>query len=194
MALRLESNRRLLVLEGLDVGIRRNFTVEYSLYRKKHGPFLALRVSTSPIYHIPAHSIKFTLVSLLFDSDSHQKVRLIQQILFSKADSDLRQLGSSQYTHHPTMPFFKITLIRSAIGLPKKTSGVLQALGLRKRMATVFHPVSPQVAGQIMAVKELVAVSEVEKALTKADLKAARKPNPGYYIETPGEESSEEHI
>ncbi|KAL8803879.1 MAG: hypothetical protein Q9182_002935, partial [Xanthomendoza sp. 2 TL-2023] len=76
------------------------------------------------------------------------------------------------------MPFFKVTLIRSAIGLPKKTSGVLQALGLWKRMATVFHPVSPHVAGQIMAVKELVAVSEVEHALTKAEMRANRRPDP----------------
>ncbi|KAL8683597.1 MAG: hypothetical protein Q9224_000355 [Gallowayella concinna] len=82
------------------------------------------------------------------------------------------------------MPFFKITLMRSAIGLPKKTSGVLQALGLRKRKTTVFHPVSPQVAGQIMAVKELVAVSEVEQALTKIEMRANRKPDPGYYIES----------
>ena len=42
------------------------------------------------------------------------------------------------------MAFFKITLIRSAIGLPKQTAGVLQALGLRKRMRTVFHPVSQE--------------------------------------------------
>ncbi|KAL8725383.1 MAG: hypothetical protein Q9166_007399 [cf. Caloplaca sp. 2 TL-2023] len=87
------------------------------------------------------------------------------------------------------MPFFKITQIRSAIGLPKKTTGVLKALGLRKRMATVFHPVSPQVAGQIMAVKELVAVSEVEQALTKAEMRANRRPDPGYYIETPASQA-----
>ncbi|KAL8834624.1 MAG: hypothetical protein Q9170_003672 [Blastenia crenularia] len=85
------------------------------------------------------------------------------------------------------MPFFKITLIRSAIGLPERTTGVLKALGLRKRMATVFHPVSPTVAGKIMAVKELVAVSEVEKSMTKAEFRATRKPDPGYYIETPAE-------
>ncbi|KAL8972006.1 MAG: hypothetical protein Q9183_000783 [Haloplaca sp. 2 TL-2023] len=90
------------------------------------------------------------------------------------------------------MPFFRITLIRSSIGLPKKTAGVLQALGLRKRMATVFHPVSPQVAGQIMAVKELVAVSEVEKALTKEELRAARRPDPGFYIERRGPEKAED--
>ena len=82
------------------------------------------------------------------------------------------------------MTFFKITLIRSAIGLPEKTNGVLRALGLRKRMATVFHPVTPQVAGQIMKVKELVAVSEVAQIMTKQEMHAARKPDPGYWVET----------
>lgn len=81
------------------------------------------------------------------------------------------------------MSYFKITLIRSAIGLPRKTQGVLSALGLRKRMRTVFHPVSPQIAGHIMKVKELVAVSEVEIALTKAEMRDSRRPEPGYYIE-----------
>jgi len=83
------------------------------------------------------------------------------------------------------MPFFKITLIRSAIGLPKRTNGVLAALGLRRRMQTVFHPVGSDVAGQIMKVKELVAVSEVETAMSVAEMKEARRPDPGYYIETP---------
>lgn len=83
------------------------------------------------------------------------------------------------------MSFFRITLIRSAIGLPKKTHGVLKALGLKKRMGTVFHPVSPQVAGQIMKIKELVAVSEVEKSLTASEVRESRKPDPGFYIEIP---------
>lgn len=82
------------------------------------------------------------------------------------------------------MAYFKITLIRSAIGLPKKYSGALAALGLRKRMRTVYHPVSPEVAGQIMKVKELVAVSEVEEALSKDELRELRRPDPGFYIET----------
>ncbi|KAI9849028.1 MAG: 39S ribosomal protein L33, mitochondrial [Sclerophora amabilis] len=81
------------------------------------------------------------------------------------------------------MAFFKITLMRSAIGLPEKTRGVLHALGLRKRMRTVYYPVSPEVAGQVMKVKELVAVSEVDEALTKAEQHQMRKPDPGYYIE-----------
>ena len=84
------------------------------------------------------------------------------------------------------MPFFRITLMRSAIGLPKKTRGVLNALGLRRRSATVFLPVNASTAGQILKVKELIAVSEVEEALTKAEVKAQRTPDPGYYIEKLG--------
>lgn len=82
------------------------------------------------------------------------------------------------------MSFFRITLVRSGIGMPKRTQGVLKALGLRHRMTTVFHPVSPQVAGQIMRIKELVTVQEVEKPLTKSEVKAERRPDPGFYLET----------
>ena len=50
-------------------------------------------------------------------------------------------------------------------------------------MATVFHPVSPSVAGQIMKVKELVAVSEVDEPLTKQEVHEQRVPESGWYIE-----------
>ena len=82
------------------------------------------------------------------------------------------------------MAFFKITLRRSAIGLPKRTNGVLAALGLRKRLRTVYHPVNSDVAGQIMKVKELVSVSEVDQAMTKAEMKESRRPDPGFYVES----------
>lgn len=81
------------------------------------------------------------------------------------------------------MSYFRITLVRSAIGLPRKTHGVLQALGLKKRMATVFHPVAPDVAGMIMKVKELVSVEEVPRPKTKQEVHLERKPDPGYYVE-----------
>ncbi|EAL89740.1 hypothetical protein LV164_000099 [Aspergillus fumigatus] len=81
------------------------------------------------------------------------------------------------------MSYFRVTLLRSAIGLPRRTTDVLKALGLKKRMATVFHPVSPSVAGQIMKVKELVEVQEVDRRLTKEEVRAERRPDPGYYIE-----------
>ena len=90
------------------------------------------------------------------------------------------------------MAYFRITLLRSSIGLPKATSGVLQALGLRKRMRTVYHPVSPQVAGQIFAVKELIDVQEVEEKFTSAQLKELRRPDAGFWVEKrAGEEKVE---
>lgn len=73
--------------------------------------------------------------------------------------------------------------MRSGIGLPEKTQGVLKALGLRKRMTTVYQPVTPAVAGQIMRIKELVDVKEVGNAMTKKQMRAVRRPDPGYVIE-----------
>ncbi|OCK83214.1 hypothetical protein K432DRAFT_379696 [Lepidopterella palustris CBS 459.81] len=79
--------------------------------------------------------------------------------------------------------YFRITLLRSAIGLPSKSTGVLKALGLRKRMTTVYFPVSQDVAGQIMRVKELVDVAEVEKPLSKEEMREQRRPEKGFYVE-----------
>lgn len=81
------------------------------------------------------------------------------------------------------MPFFRITLHRSAIGLPERTRGVLMSLGLRKRTQTVYHPVSPQFAGMIMKVKELVKVEEVDRALSAEEQRAERRPEPGFWVE-----------
>ncbi|KAF7524685.1 hypothetical protein G7054_g11344 [Neopestalotiopsis clavispora] len=83
------------------------------------------------------------------------------------------------------MAFFRVTLHRSAIGLPERTRGVLAALGLRKRTQTVYHPVSPQFAGMIYKVKELVKVQEVEQALTPKEMRDERRPERGFYLETP---------
>lgn len=78
------------------------------------------------------------------------------------------------------MSFFQITLRRSAIGLPKRTRGVLAALGLRKREQIVFHPTAPEFVGMLMKVKELVAVKEVPRALSKGEVKAGRTPEKGF--------------
>ncbi|KAJ5317114.1 hypothetical protein N7508_001622 [Penicillium antarcticum] len=93
------------------------------------------------------------------------------------------------------MSYFRVTLMRSAIGLPRRSTDVLKALGLKKRMATVFHPVSSSVAGQIMRVKELVQVEECEKRLTKQEVHLERKPDPGYYVEkTVARQQKEVHL
>lgn len=119
------------------------------------------------------------------DAASHL---VIIRIDFSEPHSALvhrhRQKPKSGDLRSLKMPnYFRITLMRSAIGLPRKTSGVLKALGLHKRLRTVYHPVSPDVAGQIFAVKELVDVQEVDQALTKNEMKELRRPDPGFYVE-----------
>ena len=81
------------------------------------------------------------------------------------------------------MSFFRITLHRSAIGLPKRTRGVLAALGLHRRAQVVFHPVEAQFAGMIMKVKELVQVEEVDRALSKREVHEERQPDPGFFVE-----------
>ncbi|KAL5386007.1 hypothetical protein DPSP01_004441 [Paraphaeosphaeria sporulosa] len=101
-------------------------------------------------------------------------------------------LSASYPGHQPpnprTMAYFRITLMRSGIGMPKKVQGVLHALGLKKRMTTVYYPVSQSVAGQIMRIKELVDVKEVEKPMSKEEMRAARRPDKGYYVEKRAEQ------
>ena len=108
----------------------------------------------------------------------------ISQVRLSRSTAKGFFLSAALWLQLSPKMYFKITLIRSAIGLPGRTAGVLRALGLRKRFRTVYHPVSPQVAGQIMKVKELVAVSEVNQALTPQQMHELRKPDPGFFVET----------
>lgn len=95
----------------------------------------------------------------------------------------VNKLYRQTVTRYADMSFFRITLTRSAIGLPKKYSGTLRALGLTKRMKTVYLPVNHEIAGQIFQVKELVDVQEVENRISNKVLKELRKPEPGFYIE-----------
>jgi len=91
-------------------------------------------------------------------------------------------------------PYFRITLLRSAIGLPLKTRGVLGALGLTKRMKTVYIPVSPTCAGHIMRVKELVDVEEVDRPKTIQEMRAERRPERGYWVERRAEEGASSRL
>ncbi|KAK7016868.1 54S ribosomal protein L33, mitochondrial [Favolaschia claudopus] len=64
----------------------------------------------------------------------------------------------------PKTTHFKITLRRSAISLGEKKKGTLAALGLHRRNQTVFHPHKPDIAGKILAVKELLEVRNVPES------------------------------
>ncbi|THV45909.1 hypothetical protein BGAL_0438g00050 [Botrytis galanthina] len=85
--------------------------------------------------------------------------------------------------------YFRITLTRSAIGLPKKSSRVLKFLGLHKRTSSVYHPVSSDIAGQIMKVKELVEVEETKERRSKRQERESRRPESGFVVEKELEKS-----
>ncbi|KAL1740624.1 hypothetical protein HDZ31DRAFT_85326 [Schizophyllum fasciatum] len=79
---------------------------------------------------------------------------------------------------------YKITSRRSAWGLGDRTKGTLAALGLHKRHQTVYHAHAPDIAGKILAVKELVEVENVPAAAvrTKAQQRRERAAPRGYTV------------
>jgi len=85
---------------------------------------------------------------------------------------------SEPWTH------FKITLRRSAISLGDKKKGTLVSLGIHRRHQTVYHPHSPEVAGKILSVKELLEVESVPESLvrTKQEQRLERKAVRGYQV------------
>ncbi|PPQ65179.1 hypothetical protein CVT24_011056 [Panaeolus cyanescens] len=104
--------------------------------------------------------------------------RLNAQTPSGSASSSTEQVEQGPTTH------FKITLRRSAISLGDKKKGTLKALGIHRRHQTVFFPHGPEVAGKILAVKELVEVENVptEKVMTKQEQRQARKAPRGYKV------------
>jgi len=84
----------------------------------------------------------------------------------------------------PPKTHFRITLRRSAISLGERVQGTLAALGLRRRMQTVYHPHTPEAAGMILAVKELVEVQNVQAGAvrTAGQQRAERKAPRGFVV------------
>lgn len=82
------------------------------------------------------------------------------------------------------MVYFKVTLVRSVIGMPKTTRSIVKSIGLGKRGSTVYQPALPSIAGSIAKIKELVSVEVTEKPLSKAEQRELRKSNPGFTVET----------
>ena len=56
---------------------------------------------------------------------------------------------------------YKVTLVRSQIGIKPKQRGTLRALGLRKIGSTNTLPDRPEVRGMLAKVPHLVKVEEV---------------------------------
>ncbi|OJA08330.1 hypothetical protein AZE42_07214 [Rhizopogon vesiculosus] len=80
---------------------------------------------------------------------------------------------------------FKITLQRSAIALGERKKETLVALGLHRRMQTVYHVHSPETAGKILKVKELVEVENVpaRAVRSQSEQRKERKASRGYQVE-----------
>ncbi|PPQ69286.1 hypothetical protein CVT26_001605 [Gymnopilus dilepis] len=100
------------------------------------------------------------------------------------SSESLETTSTIQATQNAPNTHFKITLRRSAISLGDKIKGTLKALGIHRRFQTVYFPFSPEVAGKILRVKELVEVENVPAHLvmTKQEQRQARRPPRGYKV------------
>ncbi|KAL0945514.1 hypothetical protein HGRIS_000998 [Hohenbuehelia grisea] len=127
---------------------------------------------------IPSRTCYASLVSRHF---SNQNPPTSASESTSSAPSSL---SPSIPTDPETPTHFKITLRRSAISLGDRIKGTLVALGIHRRMQTVYHRHSPEVAGQILAVKELVEVENVPTSLvkTKEQQTLDRRATRGYKV------------
>ena len=146
-------------------------------------------------YYLLHHTIDFNLSSpsMLRSRFSSQWPAAMRYNTIPQAASS-RTLASTSEAHStsieptntPPSPrkFFKITLLRSAISLGSRKKGTLESLGIHRRMQTVFHPHSPEFAGKILAVKELVRVENVEAGAvrTKTEQRRERKAPRGFKV------------
>ncbi|CCF55723.1 hypothetical protein KAFR_0A02870 [Kazachstania africana CBS 2517] len=81
------------------------------------------------------------------------------------------------------MVYYRATLVRSLIGLPKTTRTIVKTLGFTKRGSTIYRKVTPAITGSLLKVKELISLKLTEKSVTKAEQREIRKSNPGYIVE-----------
>ncbi|KAH8118084.1 hypothetical protein DFH11DRAFT_1699416 [Phellopilus nigrolimitatus] len=106
----------------------------------------------------------------------------ISRPLSSSSTSDAAPPNS--VISHSSNQYYKITLLRSAISLGSKKKGTLVSLGIHRRLQTVYHPHSPEFAGKILAVKELVKVENVseEEVKSKTEQRQERKASRGFEV------------
>ncbi|KAF7424563.1 hypothetical protein PC9H_009870 [Pleurotus ostreatus] len=102
----------------------------------------------------------------------------------SRSMSSAAQIEPPSTSSSPPTTHFKITLRRSAIGLGDRIKGTLVSLGIHRRHQTVYHPHGPEVAGKLLAVKELIDVENVPTELvkTKEQQTRDRRPPRGYQV------------
>ncbi|EMG46148.1 hypothetical protein G210_3617 [Candida maltosa Xu316] len=78
--------------------------------------------------------------------------------------------------------FYRVTQIRSVIGMPPKTRNTMKSLGLKRRNQVVFVKVDPSTAHQLAFVKELVKVELAEEKKSRYEVNQERKFQPGFEL------------
>ncbi|KZT59184.1 hypothetical protein CALCODRAFT_493985 [Calocera cornea HHB12733] len=111
-------------------------------------------------------------------TDRFTRERLAKKAQAAAVPAPEASSSSGEPTH------YKVTLMRSALGLPSFARETLAALGLKKRTSVVYHPFSATTAGQILRVKELVKVENVPTSAvtTREQARAMRKPSKGFEV------------
>ncbi|PLW11295.1 hypothetical protein PCANC_04252 [Puccinia coronata f. sp. avenae] len=97
--------------------------------------------------------------------------------------TEVDERAGATSTPHPTptseapqtTTHYRVTLYRSPIGLPKRRHDSLASLGLRKRMDVAYHRHSPDAAGLILSVKELLKVENVSEEEVTLGQQSSRK-------------------
>ena len=82
--------------------------------------------------------------------------------------------------------FYKITQLRSTIGMPPIVRKNMEALGLRRKDHVKCQRVSPSTAHRLIRVKELVKVELVAEVKTPEEMAKERKFKPGFEVEKGG--------
>lgn len=78
--------------------------------------------------------------------------------------------------------FYKITQIRSTIGMPPKVRKTVESLGLKHRYDVVFQTITEGTAVRLGKVKELIKVELVEDKLTRQQVNLSRKYKSGFEV------------
>lgn len=78
--------------------------------------------------------------------------------------------------------FYKITQVRSTIGMPPRTRKNIEALGLKRRNHIIYQKVSAATAHRLRLVKELVKIDLVDTPKTPQEVNQERKFKPGFEL------------
>ncbi|KAM0751490.1 hypothetical protein T439DRAFT_324674 [Meredithblackwellia eburnea MCA 4105] len=99
----------------------------------------------------------------------------------SPASSSSPQSSSPNSIDHDSKTHYLVTLLRSPLHLPKHLKASCNSLGLNTRLSSSIVPITPENAGYILSIKELVGVRTVgvEDVLQASDPSWRNRPGEG---------------